>query len=59
MFNAFKAPQKSLKSSWSCEIFAKPKKRGVITVSSSRNGRPFTTVKQRGSYTKASKIDIY
>jgi hypothetical protein len=28
----FKAPQKSLKSSWKSEVFKKPKLRGILTI---------------------------
>lgn len=59
MNNAFKAPQKSLKSSWKSEVFSKPKSRGVIKTSASRNGRSFLTVKTQGEYKLSSKIDIY
>ena len=43
-------PHRPLRSSWKSEVFAKPKKQGVIVKNFSLGGRGTTIVKVRGQY---------
>ena len=56
MKNTFKAPQKSLISSWRHEAFTKPKK-SVETIKRSLGNKPQSLVYVRGSVTKASNAE--
>jgi hypothetical protein len=51
--NDFRAPQKTLQSSWRDEAFTPAKKRGIVVVNYSRNTRNGVLVKAEGKHVNA------
>jgi hypothetical protein len=55
----FKAPQKSLQSSWVSMAFKKPRKQGIYTIKKSLSSRATPILSYRGALTSHSTNHTY